>query len=142
MHAVALPQGAQGAAFNASARKGRAEARGGEIRLGQAHAAEGHRHGRRVPFQPQRLFRRSGRGGVDAKKKVKVNKVWVAADIGRQIINPTQRDQPVQGSVVDGIGPAMSLEITLDAGAVQQKNFNTYPLIRIASRRRTSRSTG
>jgi isoquinoline 1-oxidoreductase beta subunit len=25
----------------------------------------------------------------------------------------------------------MSLEITLDAGAVQQKNFNNYPLIRM-----------
>ena len=38
------------------ARAWRAGARGGEVRLGQAHAAQGHRHGDRVPLQPPRLL--------------------------------------------------------------------------------------
>jgi isoquinoline 1-oxidoreductase beta subunit len=69
---------------------------------------------------------------VSADKAVRVNRVWVAGDVGSQVVNPSGAEQQVQGSVLDGLGGAMGQEITLDAGHVVQANFNTYPLLRIS----------
>lgn len=71
---------------------------------------------------------------VDAAKKIKVNKVWVAADVGKQIINTSMAVNMCQGAIVDGMSAMMGQEITLVNGQVQQKNFtaNDYPLIRMA----------
>jgi isoquinoline 1-oxidoreductase beta subunit len=68
---------------------------------------------------------------VDAAKKVTVNHVWVAGDIGRQVINPLHAESQIQGSVIEGLGQLMTLEVTIDGGHAVQKNFNEYALPRM-----------
>jgi isoquinoline 1-oxidoreductase beta subunit len=63
--------------------------------------------------------------------QIKVEKVWVAGDVGRQIVNPSGAIQQVQGSVLDGLSGALTQEITLENGAVVQGNFDSYRLMRI-----------
>jgi isoquinoline 1-oxidoreductase subunit beta len=69
---------------------------------------------------------------VTADKKVKVHKVWVAADIGSQIINPHFAENLCQGAVVDGMSELMGQEITLENGAVMQHNYDKHPMVRMS----------
>lgn len=69
---------------------------------------------------------------VAADGQVKVEKVWVAGDVGRQIVNPSGAINQVQGSVLDGLSGALGQAITLEGGAVVQGNFDDYRLMRIA----------
>ena len=62
-------------------------------------------------------------------KRVRVKSVWVAGDVGSQIINPVAAESQVRGSVIDGLSELMLQEITLKAGAVEQSNFHEHGLL-------------
>lgn len=69
---------------------------------------------------------------VEPSNKIKVNKVWVAADIGSQIINPHFAENLAQGAVIDGMSELMGQQITLEKGRVVQTNFDKHPMVRMA----------
>ncbi|MBA4013194.1 MAG: xanthine dehydrogenase family protein molybdopterin-binding subunit [Phenylobacterium sp.] len=62
---------------------------------------------------------------------IKLVKVWVAADVGRHIINPFGALNQVEGSVLDGLSGALHQAITIENGAAVESNFTDYPLMRI-----------
>jgi isoquinoline 1-oxidoreductase subunit beta len=63
--------------------------------------------------------------------QVRVEKVWIAGDVGRQIVNPSGGGNQAEGAAIDGVSQALAQAITFTNGAVDQTNFHDYPLLRI-----------
>lgn len=68
---------------------------------------------------------------VSQSGQLRIDKVWVAGDIGSQIINPLNAENQTQGAVLDGIAEALAQEITIEKGRTVQDNFRNFPLLRL-----------
>ncbi len=68
---------------------------------------------------------------VSKQGAVKVDHVWVAGDIGSQIINPSHAENEAQGGALDGIAEALGQEITIERGRTVQSNFHDFKLLRL-----------
>jgi isoquinoline 1-oxidoreductase beta subunit len=66
---------------------------------------------------------------MEAGKPV-VKKIVAVSDCG-QVINLSGARQQVMGGIVDGLGHAMYSKLSFKNGVAEQKNFNTYRLIRM-----------
>ncbi|MBS0644137.1 MAG: xanthine dehydrogenase family protein molybdopterin-binding subunit [Proteobacteria bacterium] len=63
--------------------------------------------------------------------EIKLDKVWVVGDVGRQIVNPSGAVNQVQGAALDGLGAALGQGVTLDRGRVVQGNFDSVKPLRM-----------
>jgi isoquinoline 1-oxidoreductase beta subunit len=61
---------------------------------------------------------------------LKIHRVTCAVDCG-SVVNPNIVDQQIHGSILFGLTAALWGEITLAGGQVQQKNFDSYRLLRL-----------
>jgi isoquinoline 1-oxidoreductase beta subunit len=59
-----------------------------------------------------------------------VKKIYAACDCG-EVVNLSGARQQVMGGVVDGLGHAMYSKVSFKDGTAEQKNFDTYRLIRM-----------
>ncbi|MDE2493542.1 MAG: xanthine dehydrogenase family protein molybdopterin-binding subunit [Alphaproteobacteria bacterium] len=69
---------------------------------------------------------------VAAGGAVKINKVWVACDIGSQVVNPIAAENMAQGAVLDGFGEALNQKIVVKDGRVVNENFDTFSPLRLS----------
>jgi isoquinoline 1-oxidoreductase beta subunit len=68
---------------------------------------------------------------VSEKGDLTVDHVWIAGDIGSQIINRSNAESQVQGAAIDGISEALGQEITIERGRTVQSNFHDFALLRM-----------
>jgi isoquinoline 1-oxidoreductase beta subunit len=60
-----------------------------------------------------------------------INRIVAAVDPGL-VINLSAAEAQVQGAILDGISAAWYQKVTIERGAAAQKNFDEYPLLRMA----------
>ena len=63
--------------------------------------------------------------------KIKVHNYWVAVDPGL-VIQPDHVHGQLESAVVFGLSAALLEELTVKGGAIQQSNFNDYPVLRMS----------
>ncbi len=83
-------------------------------------------------FSHQGYFAEVVQLNVDSANKVKIDKIWAAGDVGKQIINPSGAENNVQGAIIDGLSQLMDQEITIEKGKVVQTNYHQHKMIRMA----------
>ncbi len=118
-------------AYNAGRMRGVLKAVAEMSNWGEAKLPAGEGMGIAGYFAHRGFFAEVAHVAVSPAGAVTVKKMWVAGDVGSQIVNPSGALNQVQGAVIDGLSQALHQEITLVGGAVAQSNFNNYPLLRI-----------
>ena len=68
---------------------------------------------------------------VSAEGKLKMHRIVAATDCG-YAVNPQQIEAQVEGSFVYGLSAMLYEECTVKDGRIEQRNFDTYPSMRIA----------
>ena len=117
--------------FNAERMRGVLELVAEKSNWGKTTLPKGSALGLGFHFSHMGYFAEVAQVSVDAANKVKVHKVWLAGDIGSQIINPGAAENLAQGGVIDGLSELMGQEITLERGRVVQNNYPQHPMVRL-----------
>jgi len=68
---------------------------------------------------------------VDKQGAVRVHRVVAAVDCS-QVVNPSIVEAQLEGGIIYGLSAALFGDLTVKDGAIQETNFDTYPMVRLA----------
>jgi isoquinoline 1-oxidoreductase beta subunit len=128
------PQGQQGpppVGFDAARMRGVLELVAEKSNWGKERLPRGTGMGVAFHFSHRGYFAEVVKATVSRAGVLKIDKVWVAGDVGSQIINPLNAESNVQGGVLDGLSEALGQEITIANGRTEQSSFADFPLIKL-----------
>jgi isoquinoline 1-oxidoreductase beta subunit len=123
------PTGGLGAPFNARRMRGVLELVAAKSNWGKRNLPKGTGEGVAFHFAHSGYFAEVAEVSVDAANKLRVDKVWVAADVGSQIVNPLNAVNQVQGSVIEAMTHLMG-EINVKNGRAVEQNFDGFTPLR------------
>jgi isoquinoline 1-oxidoreductase beta subunit len=67
---------------------------------------------------------------VEGDNRIKIHRIFAATDCGTAV-NPAQIERQTSGSFIYGLTALIYGECTVKDGAIEQKNFDTYNMMRI-----------
>ncbi len=98
---------------------------------GRADLPAGTGQGVAFHFSHRGYFAEVVQATISREGELGVDRIWIAGDVGRQIVNPSNAVNQVQGAALDGLGQALDQEITFAGGRTEQSNFHNFKLLRI-----------
>lgn len=118
-------------AFDAERMKGVLELVAEKSGWGKKTLPQGTGMGVAFHFSHRGYFAEVVRASVSHAGELDVEQIWVAGDVGSQIINPSNAVNQVQGAALDGLAQALVQEVTIEAGRTAQSNFHNFKLLRM-----------
>ncbi len=121
----------QGPGFDTGRMRGVIELVAAKSGWGQRSFAKGTGMGLAYYFSHLGYFAEVVQATVSSGGDITIDKVWVAGDIGSQIINPLNAENQAQGAALDGLGTALGHGLTVAGGKIVQGNFDTVLPLRM-----------